>query len=148
MIKFAGAVSVVLMALSTVSLARKEETLQELVARAEAAAPDKQPDLYMEAADRQRQAANGAVKDGNWEEFRKDLKDVVGYCDKAHRISIDSNKSLKNTEIRIRRISAHLKEAKFDVDVDDQATVQTAIDQLEEFRTELLRKMFEGKRHD
>ena len=128
MIRFAGAVAVVLLGLAAFSFGRKEETLQELVARAEASKPDQQ--------------AN------RWEEFGTDLQDVVNYCDKAHGAAISSNKHIKNTEIRIRRISSHLKDIKLDVEVDDQPKVQAAIDQLEQFRTDLMRKMFGGKSND
>ena len=148
MIKFAGVAAVVLLGLAAFSFARKEETLKELVARAEASKPDQQPDLYMEAADRQRKAAVDAVKGNRWEEFGTDLQDVVNYCDKAHAAAISSNKHIKNTEIRIRRISSHLKDIKPDVEIDDQPKVQAAIDQLEQFRTALMRKMFGGKSND
>jgi|SRR6476660_686923 len=148
MIKFAGAVVAVLLGLVAFSFARKEETIKELVARAEASRPEQQPDLYMEAADRQRKAAVDAVKGSRWEEFGTDLQDVITYCDKAHAAAISSNKHIKNTEIRIRRISSHLKDIKLDVEVDDQSKVQAAIDQLEQFRTDLMRKMFGGKSND
>jgi len=148
MIKFAGAVVLVLLALMTLSFGRKDETLKELIARTEAARPDQQPDLYMEAADRQRKAAADAMKADRWEEFGSDLQDVVKYCDKAHTAAISTNKHIKNTEIRIRRISSYLKDIKLDVEVDDQPKVQTAIDQLEQFRTDLMRKIFGGKGND
>jgi hypothetical protein len=143
MIKFAGVVAMVLLGLTPFSFARKEETLKELVARAEASKPDQQPDLYMEAADRQRKAAVDAVKASRWEEFGTELQDVVTYCNKAHAAAISSNK-----QIKIRRISSHLKDIKLDVEVDDQPEVQAAIDQLEQFRTDLMRKMFGGKSND
>ena len=148
MIKFAGAVGLVLLALMTLSFGRKDETLKELIARTEAARPEQQPDLYMEAADRQRKAAADAMKADHWEEFGADLQDVVKYCDKAHAAAISTNKHIKNTEIRIRRISSYLKDIKLDVEIDDQAKVQTAIDQLEQFRTDLMRKIFGGKSND
>ena len=148
MIKFAGSVALVLLALVAFSFGRKEETLNELIARTEASRPDQQPDLYMEAADRQRKAAAEAMKAEHWQEFEADLQDIVKYCDKARAAAIRSTKHIKNTEIRIRRISGHLKDAKLDVALDDQPKVQAAIDKLEEFRTELLHKMFGGKGND
>jgi hypothetical protein len=147
MVKSTAVAALLVLGLVAVSVAREKETVQELVARAEAARPDKQPDLYMEAAERQRRAAIEAMEAGRWEEFRADLRDVVNYCDQAHAAAISSNKRLKRTEIRIRKISTHLKETKFDVGVDDQPVVQAAIDKLEQFRTELLQKMFGGKAH-
>jgi hypothetical protein len=148
MMKFALSVAFVLVVLATFSFGRKEETLKELIARTEASRPDQQPDLYMEAADRQRKAAMEAMKADHWEEFDADLQDVVKFCDKARAAAISSAKHIKNTEIRIRRISNHLKDVKLDVALDDQPKVQMAIDKLEEFRTELLHKMFGGKGND
>ena len=130
MIKFAALLSLVLLSLTATSFARKQETLQELVARAEAEKPDHQPKLYMEAADRQRKAAVEAMNAGRTDDLLADLKDVVKFSDKAHAIAIRLNKHLKDTEIRIRKISTHLKETKLDAGVDVQPAVQAAIDQL------------------
>lgn len=148
MIKFAGVTALILLGLVAVSEAHKEETLQELVARAEAAKVDQQADLYMEAAERQRRAALDAIQAEHWDQFHADLKDIVTYCDRAHKAAITSGKKVKNTEIKIRRISGHLRETKLNVGIDDQPAVQAVIDQLEEFRTELLRSMFGGKSND
>ena len=148
MIKFAVAAALSVLGLVAISSARSDETLQQLVARAEAARPDQQPGLYMEAAERQRESAIGAMKAEQWNEFHADLQDVVKYCDKAHKAAMSSKKHAKDTEIKIRKISTHLKETKLDVGVEDQPDVQAVIDQLEQFRTELLRSMFGGKSHD
>lgn len=134
--------------LAAFSFGRSGETLQELVARADASRADQQPDLYMEAAEVQRRAAVSAGKAEQWDQFRSALRDVILYCDKAHNSAVKSKKHIKNTEIKIRRISVHLKETKMDVGIDDQPIVQKAIDQLEQFRTELLRSMFGGKGND
>ena len=146
MLRFAAGVALVLLGLSASSLARQDETLQELVARAEASTADKQPPLYMEAAERQRVAAVAAMKGEQWKVFFADLQDVVKFCDRAQAAAIGSNKRLKETEIKIRRIATALKETKMDVGVDDQAAVQAAIDALERFRTELMSKMFAPKK--
>ncbi len=146
-IKFA-AVLLFVLGLATFSLARKEETLPELVARADAAPTDKQPDLYMEAAERQRKAASDALKADRAEDFRASLRDILQFCDRAHKAAVASGKRTKNTEIKIRRISNYLKDIKLDADPSNQPAVQQTIDQLEQFRTELLRKMFGDKGHD
>jgi hypothetical protein len=143
-----GIAAVLVLVVAGTSFARKDESLADLVARAEAAKSDQKADVYMELAERQRQAANDAKKAERWDEFRADLKDVEASCDKAHAAAMGSSKHAKNTEIRIRRIATHLKETKMDVSVDDQPAVQHVIDRLEEFRTELLRSMFGGKSHD
>lgn len=138
-----------LLLLSSISvLARKPETLQELVARADSAKPDQQPKLYMDAAEFQHKTAADALKANQASKFQTALNDIVQYCDKAQATAIKSKKHVKDTEIRIRRISGHLKEMKMDAEVDDQPIVQKAIDQLEHFRSELLLSMFGGKGND
>lgn len=147
MIKSVGVFALVLLG-SVAAGARKPETLQELVARADAAKLDQQPKLYMDAAEFQHKAATDALKANRPDEFHTDLDGIVQYCDKAHAAAIKSKKHVKDTEIRIRRISGHLKEIKLDAEVEDQPTVQKAIDQLEHFRTELLLSLFGGKSND
>ena len=147
MIKSVGVFALILLG-TLAGFARKPETLQELVARADSAKIDQQPKLYMDAAEIQHKAATDALKGNRGDEFHTDLNGVVQYCDKAHTAAMASKKHVKDTEIRIRKISGHLKEMKMDAEVDDQPTVQKAIDQLEHFRTELLLSLFGGKGND
>jgi hypothetical protein len=48
-----GAILVCLLVAAVFSFGRKEETLQQLIARAEAARPDQQSDLFVEVAERE-----------------------------------------------------------------------------------------------
>jgi hypothetical protein len=146
--KVAALCALFVVGLATLGFARKDETLPELVARAEAARPDQQADLFMEAAERQRKAAGEALKADRADDFRASLQDILKYCDRAHTVALASGKHTKNTEIRIRRISNYLKDIKLDADPGNQPAVQETIDQLEQFRTELLRNMFGEKKHD
>lgn len=139
-------VLMILFFLGVGAAAKKEESLEQLAAQAKAAQPDKQPDLYMEIAQREMKAADDALKAGNSDDFLARLQDVVTYCDSAHAAALQYPKHVKNTEIRIRRISTHLREVKFNADFDDQPKVQKAIDQLETFRTELFQRMFGGQK--
>jgi hypothetical protein len=130
------------------SFGRKDETLEQLIARAEAARPDQQPDLFVEIAERELKLANDAYKASQWEQFRGALQGIVKYSDSAHSAAMHSNKRLKHTEIKIRAISNKLRDLKLNVDIDDQPGVQAAIDRLEGFRTELLHSMFGSKSND
>ena len=56
--------------------------------------------------------------------------------------AIQSKKKVKRTEIKIRQISLRLRNMKFDVDADDQPSVQAAVDKLEHYRAELFKSMF------
>jgi hypothetical protein len=150
MVRFLGAVALLLLALSALSFGKKEETLEQLIARADSAKLDQQPELYVEIAERQLQALASASKDERWEEFRVELQQVVKYCDRAHSAAVQSRKKIKRTEIKIRQISQRLRNLKLDVDADDQPQVQAAVDKLEHFRAELFRSMFgmDGKDND
>lgn len=126
----------------------KEETTEELIARAQAARPDQQAGIYMEVAQRELKAATEAYKADKDTEFLAAIEQVVKYSDSAHVASIHSGKHLKNIEIKIREIVIRLRDLKLNVDVDQQTPVQTAIDRLEGFRTELLNGMFGTKNQD
>ena len=58
---------------------------------------------------------------------------------------LKSGKKLPHTEIKIRRMAARLRDLKQNVDADEQAVVQGAVDKLETFRTDLLKGMFGAK---
>ena len=143
-----GAILVCLLIAAVFSFGRKEDTLEQLIARAEAARPDQQSDLFVEVAERELKLANDAYKASQWEQFRGALQGIVKYSDSAHSTAMQSNKHLKHTEIKIRGISNKLRDLKLNVDIDDQPGVQAAIDRLEGFRTELLHSMFGSKNND
>lgn len=136
-----------LLAAAVFSFARKEETLEQLIARANEARPDQQPDLYMEVAERELKFAVEANKAGQSEALRSALQQIVKYSDSAHTLAMHSDKRLKRTEIKLRAISAKLRDLRGNAEVDDQAPVQAAIDQVEAFRTDLLHAMF-GSKHN
>jgi hypothetical protein len=136
-----------LLAAAVLSFGRKEETLEQLIARANEARPDQQADLYMEVADRELKFAVEANKAGQSEALRSALQQIVKYSGNAHAIAVHADKRLKRTEIRLRAISSKLRDLKSNAEVDDQAPVQSAIDRVEDFRTDLLRAMF-GSKHN
>jgi hypothetical protein len=133
-----------LLAASLLSFAR-EESLEQLKAKADAAPAQQQIDLCIEVADRELKLVLDAYKANKPDEGRAALDQIVTYSDKAHSAAIHSGKKQKHAEIRIRRISERLRDLKSNADVDDQPIIQTAIDRLERFRTELLKSMFGSK---
>ena len=135
----------VLFASSLIAFARKEETLAELIARAEASKLDDRPHLYAEIARRQVKAADQLYVAGNPEEARAAVRDVVEYSDKASDAATHSGKKLKDTEIAVRKIVARLRDIKRTVAFEYQAPIEEAVDHLEQVRTQLLSQMF-GKK--
>ncbi|HEY7098409.1 MAG TPA: hypothetical protein VH437_16915 [Terriglobales bacterium] len=131
-----------LLIFATLLSAKKEETLEELVARAEAAKIESQPDLFIEAAERQLAAAGDAFTAGNSEQGLKAVQDIVTYSDKAGTAADKSGKKLKHTEIALRKMAAKLRDIKRTVEFENQAPIQDAADHLEQLRSNLLNRMF------
>jgi polyhydroxyalkanoate synthesis regulator phasin len=132
----------VLLATSFLALAYRQETLQELIARADSARVEDQPALYVDIAERQLKSADDLYTAGKVEEARAAVQDVVTYSEKAHDAAIQSGKKLKNTEIAFRKMAAKLRDIKRSLNFDDQPPVDAAADRLENLRTELLSHMF------
>ena len=139
--------TVLLLAAAGLGLAAKELSLQELEAKADAAPLEDRPQRYVEIAQAQLTAAIEGYKAGKAEQGRTAVDDVVLYAGKARDASIQSGKKLKNTEISVRKMAEKLRDLKHTLNFEDQAPVQTAADQLESMRSELLSRMFsKGKR--
>ncbi|HEY7354677.1 MAG TPA: hypothetical protein VH596_18060 [Terriglobales bacterium] len=138
-------IAVLSMATCLLSIAR-QEPIEELMAKAEAATGADKADLCMKVADRELKLTLTAYKANKPNEGNTALDQVVKYSDMAHTAAIESGKKLKGTEIKIRKIAEHLHDLKFNADAYDQPVIQTAIDKLQEFRTELLKTMFGSKK--
>ena len=137
----------VFFASSLIAFARKQETVAELIARAESSKLDDRPHLYTEIGRRQVKAADELYAAGKPEEGRAAVRDVVQYSDKARDAATQSGKKLKDTEIAVRKMVARLRDIKRTLPFEDQAPVQEAVDHLEQVRTELLSQMF-GKKEN
>jgi hypothetical protein len=124
------------------AFATNDQTLQQLEAKAETGRPEDRVQVCLEIAERQLKAADDAFKDGKPEEAKAAVNDVVHYADKARDAAIQSGKHVKNTEIALRKSAAKLRDIKRTVNFDDQAPLQTASDDLEKIRTDLLSHMF------
>jgi hypothetical protein len=128
--------------------AKQEETLPQLMTRADASSSGQQADLCMEVAEREVKLVVAAYKADKTDEGRESLQQIVKYADKGHSAAIQSGKRLKHTEIKLRQVALHLRDLKLNVDVDEQPLVQAAVDKLEDYRTEILKAMFGSKSND
>ena len=137
--------ALILILLASVSFAAEHETLEQLIARAQSAPEGQKSELYLEICDREVKIATDAYAAGKSDDGSKALENVVNYADQAHAIVLKIRKKLPHTEIKIRRVASRLRDLKQNVDADDQVAVQSAIDKLESFRTELLKGMFGSK---
>jgi hypothetical protein len=130
------------LALTASSLATKEPSLDELIARANSAPVKDQPSLYVEIAERQLKSADELYIAGNVEEARKSVSDIVTYSEKAHDAAIQSGKKVKSVEMAVRKMSHKLNDVKRTLNFEDQAPVGEAADQLQKLADDLLTYMF------
>jgi hypothetical protein len=140
--RFRISITAILVATSCLTFAFKQESLQELIARADAARIEDRPGLYVDIAERQLKSADELYTSSKVENAQTALKDVVTYSEKAHDAAIQSGKKLKNAEIAFRKMAAKLRDIKRNLNFDDQAPVGAAADRLENLRTDLLSHMF------
>jgi hypothetical protein len=136
-------VPILIISAALCGLARDRETIEQLKARVESAAPKDRITLALRVAERQTDAADKLYADGKSDEARAAIQDVVRYTEKAGNAASQSGKKLKDAEITVRKLAHKLNDMKRTLNFDDQAPVQQAIDQLEHVRTELLSKMFD-----
>ena len=130
------------MANSACAAAKTEETVEQLVARAQSARLQDQPELYIRAAEKQLAAADKSYQAAQAEDGLKAVHDVVDYSERATDAADKSGKALKHTEITLRKMAAKLRDMKHALAFEDQAPVQQASDRLEQLRTGLLTRMF------
>ena len=137
-------------ALVTVALpafAGKDESLDQLMARAESARPEDRPALYLEIALQKAETADKLYHAGDAEAGKAALQNVVTFSKKATDASIDTGKKLKNTEIALRKMAEKFRDIKRTVAFEDQAPIQQTMDELEKMRTDLLAAMFGKKKN-
>jgi len=125
-----------------VCAAAKEESLAELKSRVERARPEDRPPLYMQIAHEQLRNADKLYTEGQIEQARAALDDIVTYSEKARASASQTKKHLKNVEIAVRKISEKLRDIKRTLAFEDQPPVDQAVKRLEDIRTALLQEMF------
>jgi hypothetical protein len=128
------------------TVAAKDETVDQLIARADSARPEDRPALYLEIARLKAEAADKLYNGGNAEAAKAVLQDVVAFSRKATNTSIQTGKKLKNVEIGLRKMTEKFRDVKRTLAFEDQAPIQQTVDELEQMRTDLLSAMF-GKKN-
>lgn len=122
--------------------AKEQLSLAELKSRADSAKLQDQPHLCLDVADRQLTTATQQYDAGNSDAAHAAVQDVAAYGQKAADAAIKSRKHMKDTEISLRKIVVKLRDLKRVVSFEDRQPIQTAIDTLENVRTQLLTSMF------
>ena len=145
-LKLQVAVMLAACALAAVAFEPKDGTLDQLIARAEAARPEDRPVLDLEIARQKAESADQFYHAGNADAGNAALQDVVNFSHKASQASIETGKRLKNTEIGLRKMVEKFRDLKRSVAFEDQAPIQQTMDELEKMRTDLLSAMFGKKK--
>ena len=119
-----------------------QEPIESLKARADQAQPKDQVELFIHIAERQLDSLDKAYNGGTVREAQAALADVVTYGVKAAKVSSETGKRMKQTEIAISKISGRLEAIRKTLDLDDRAPLADAVQKLETARSELLNRMF------
>jgi len=137
---------VLLAAVTSLSWAAKDETLDGLKMRAQNARPEDRPGLCLRIARQQVHSADKFYDNGQVEAARAAVEDVATYSEKARDAALTVHKHQKDVEIAVRKMAEKLRDIKRTVNIEDQPTLESAIQRLENIRTSLLQQMF-GRRH-
>jgi hypothetical protein len=124
------------------SAAAKELTIEELKARLSSTSIGDRPQLCLQIAERQLDAAANLYSALESDKAQADMTDVVAFSELARDYAIQSHKHQKQTEIAVRKMTRKLNDLKHSVSREDQAGVQNAIDRLQRVRDDLLLAMF------
>jgi hypothetical protein len=134
-------VCTILLAVATMGAAR-ETSIDDLKSRARTASLQDRPGLCMQIAERQLRNADKLYRDGDSELAHAAVEDIIVYSGQASDAASTTKKHLKNVEISVRKIAEKLRDVKRTLSIEDQPTVQHAIERLEDIRTGLLQQMF------
>jgi hypothetical protein len=134
------------LALAAVGLAKEKETLEQLKARAARAKPQDQPRLFMAVAERQVEAADKLYTDGDSDKGKAAIEDATSYAEKAGQAAITTGKDLKHTEIAVRKLSDRMQGIWHSLAVDDRPPLKAATERLDKLDSQLLDRMFKGKK--
>jgi hypothetical protein len=136
------AFTVLLLALASAYGAAKDETVDELKARFGGARPEERAELAIRIAQGQLRNADKLYSDGQADQARAAVDDIVAYSEKARDDAVQTKKHLKNVEIDVRKMAEKLRDIKRTLVFDDQPPVEQAVRHLEDIRTTLLKEMF------
>jgi hypothetical protein len=120
----------------------KDETVDELKARFESARLEDRAELAIRIAQHQLRNADKLYGEGNIEQGRAAVDDIVTYSEKARDAAAQTKKRLKNIEIDARKMAEKLRDIKRTLAFEDQPPLEQAIRRLEDVRTTLLQEMF------
>jgi hypothetical protein len=116
-------------------------TIEQMKAKAASAEKSKQPQLYMELAQVQLESSND-LYNTNVDQARELFLDAATSAESASTAALESNKKLKQTEIKLRELSHRMADIRRTWAFEDRAPLDPAIQRVETARNKLLDRMF------
>lgn len=116
--------------------------LDQLKAKAESAPKPKQAELYCELAQRQLESAND-IYNTNVDQARELFLESATSAELGAQASVESNKKLKQTEIKLRELAKRMSDIRRTWAFEDRAPLDPAIQRVETARSKLLDRMFQ-----
>ena len=128
----------------------EQKTVDQVKAEAEHAAPDQQGRIYAEIADKLVAVADKQFTDGESVKGHATVQEILQYATKAHDLTIQTRKKMKETEKSLRDCHRRLENMKRTLAAEDRPKVETVEKQLEKLTEEVLESMFAppGKKKD
>ncbi len=118
------------------------ESASQLKARADAAEGGEKAKLCLQYARLQLEDANALFNQGEVEKAQADVREVLEYAHKAADAASASGHHLKQTEIELRKLSTRMHDIGESLAFDDRPPMRTAVDEIEQIRSDLLIRMF------
>ncbi len=131
----------VLFVLAAVAWA-SNETASQLKARADAAHGAEQAKLCLEYARLQLEQANALFTNGDVDKAQAEVREVVEYARKGADAASSSGKQLKQTEIKLRKVSERMHDVGESLAFEDRPPVRQAVEEIEQIRTDLMIRMW------
>jgi hypothetical protein len=130
------------------AMPRKDATVEELKARLSSAGRGERPQLCLEIAEKQLDAADKLYAAVETEKAQAAITDVTEFAEKARDYAVQTNKHQKQTEISVRKMIRKIEDIKRTVSREEQGPLQSAVDRLQHVRTDLLLSMFPQAKKD
>jgi hypothetical protein len=118
------------------------ETAADLKAKADAAHGGDQAKLCLEYARLQLENSNALFTDGQVDKAQAAIREVVDYSRKGADAAASSDKQLKETEIRLRKLAERMHDIAESLAFEDRPPVRQAFDEIQQIRSDLMVKMW------
>ncbi len=139
-------VSITMLLAMWLSASAEQKSLDQLKAEAEKASGGHQAQLCAQVAERMVDQADQQFTQGQSVQAHETIKQVMEYATRAHDISLETRKKLKEVEIHLRETQRHLSAVRRTLAEDDQPVLEAAEKKLADYRQDLLTAMFSPKK--